>query len=279
MGQHAFSGNFSMTTQANYNALMGFVRASILADGWTLSTDTGQTDPTSAALPAANTDTVHEIYKSPTGLTPIYQRISYQRDASNTPQLVVQVGTGTNGTGTLTGVTSTSRTLASQSTPAAGHAYVSASDGWLTIAMDINNGALGLVYVLDRSVDATGVYTSTYFTTICYINGLNCPQETLVIAGGVQTGVQTGVVAPTLKNGGSWVFGTNILVPFMLPVVPTGAAQHSPNVGLWTSAAADFVADTVTQVSVYGAARSYIVCASANIAGGTGQFKGMVRYE
>ena len=279
MGQHAFSGSFDMSVQANYQALMGFISASLVADGWTLTADTGQTDPSGAALPATNTDTVHQLFVSPGALTPVYLRLSYQRDAGNHPQLAIQLGTGTNGTGTITGILATALTINTNSIPAAGHAYVSASDGWATIALDVNNGASGLVYLVDRSVDTTGVYTSDYVTQVAFAaTGATGHQQTLMLAGGTQPPANVGCVGPFPRNSASWIIGTNLIVPFMLPLTSTGVARHSPNVAFWSNSAADFAAETITQVTIYGSAKSYLVCVSPYISGNT-VFRGMVRYE
>jgi hypothetical protein len=282
MGQHAYSGSFDMSSQANYQALMGFIDAAIQADGWTLTADTGQTDPAGAALPAQNAATIFRLYQSPGALTPVYVKLSFQRNASNFPQIGVQVGTSTNGTGTLGGITTTAKTLPCNSTGTK-QAYVSGNLGWLNISLQPDGGGGAAQFFLDRSVDSTETYTSDYITQVTVGNGVSPRQETKVLAGGTQSGEMSRIVGPNPQlvagDQTSWIIGTFLSIPLMLPVVPGGAAQHSPNVGIWSIAAADFTPNTLTIVQVYGTPHTYLVTNITGNAVGGFTISGMFRYE
>lgn len=264
MGQHAFSQSFGMSVLAAYQSLMGGIHAAIIADGWVQTADAGQTDPSGVVgLPVANTDTNFDLYKSPGTLTPVYIRISYQRSAGNSPQLVVQCGTGTDGAGALTGVTSTSRTISPGTTTDPTHAYVSGGLGWLTICLDaVQTNGNGCYFLLDRSVDGTETYTNTFYTQLTYSNGIGCFQETKMLDGSTQPPIQSGIRSPfpsPTTGGGTWIIGPNLTVPLMLPIIAAGNVQHSPNVGVHTTAASDFSVDTVTIINVYGTDHNYLV--------------------
>src|SRR5574337_1917026 len=100
MGQHALVNDANCSILANYVAIMGFIRTSLQTDGWSIVADSGATDPTGlGAVPAQNTYTNYEMWKSPTtaGLTDIYVKIGYGRNTSNGPSLHCDVGTGSDG--------------------------------------------------------------------------------------------------------------------------------------------------------------------------------------
>lgn len=278
MGQHAYSATIDVSNQASWQALSGFIDQAIQADGWTLTTDTGQTDPSTAALPVANNSGVFRLYKSPGTLTPVYVKISYERDAANHPQLGIQVGTGTNGAGALTGVTTTHKTLDTNIGAAAAQCYVSGDTGWLTILLIRTDLGAALNYLLDRSVDANENYTSDYITQIGYSDAVAVTQESKMLAGGTQPFSNNRIVCPAPDNAGSWIIDTFLSIPLMLPVVRGGLAQHSPNCCVHSGSAADFTANTQTVVNVYGTNHTYIVSpTSANQSGSA--TKAMFRYQ
>lgn len=83
------------------------------------TTDTGQINWTTVTRPGVSTAAGYEIYKftdSNAGSAPVYIKLEYGTGTSATvPQIWVTVGTGSNGSGTLTGFTST-RAIASRQT-------------------------------------------------------------------------------------------------------------------------------------------------------------------
>lgn len=272
MGQHTTSQTFDMSVQANWQALMGFIRTSLLADGCTLTADTGQTDPSGAALPAQNTYAVYEVWKMPnsTALPDIYFKLGYGRNTSNGPSLHCDVGTSTDGAGTVTGDVVNANFPGGATTNGAGPlaTFVSAADGYVMICFN-PVGEHGFV-VIERSVDGTAVPTGDFYTRYIYQNGNGPQQESKNIGGGTQPPSQGSMVtaAPNV-----WQIGTDVLIALMHPIVRAGLAHQSPNIARWGNVG--FTAGAASTVPVYGTNKTYIATTAS---AGSGHFN-LLRYE
>lgn len=143
------------------------------------TTDTGQINWTTVTRPGTNTAGGYEIYKftdSLSGSAPIYLKLEYGTGSSATfPQMWITVGTGSNGSGTLTGFTSTraifTRGAAFGSTVTNYPTYICCVDGFLGMGWKLGgNGTNGMGMFgigrpcnLDASLrsDAVQIYTMT----------------------------------------------------------------------------------------------------------------------
>lgn len=271
MGQHASTDDYDLSVLANYQSLYGNVRTGLLADGCTIVTDSGDTDPTGVVgVPAQTTYTNYEIWKMPggVGLTDLYVKLGYGRNTNNGPSVQVTIGTGSDGAGTLTGDTMTARVGGAEQSGAAQHTYVSVDAGYLTILFAAV-GEHGQI-LIERSIDGTGTVTNNYYTRIVYQNGNSEFQDSIMIGGGTQPPGQGRVIAATPTN---WTIAGDKFVAFMHPIVRGGLANVSPNCAVFNSG--DFVADTITAIDVYGSTKHYIPC-SPNA--GSGLFL-MFRYD
>lgn len=284
MGQHVFNGTFNLLVQADFNALMGFVSASIQADGWTKTADTGQTNPATSALPAGDAATVFELFKCDDGLTPFYLKLSYQRAAGNScPQFGVQYGTGTNGTGGLTGQTSAAKAaLPDGNITNPKSIFVSGGPGRLFICTSPEQGnGTGIFIYVERSHDGVGANTSDYFTTATCASGVALVSQAVHFAG-VQPPEQLGVRAavPSPNGGtGTWQIDTGVQIAFPIPIIRGGGAQPMIGIVVHNSAFADFAIGTQTnQISAYGVAHNYIITGKPN-ATSNGQTRVMGLYE
>lgn len=118
----------------------------------TVTTDTGQINWATVTRPGVSTAAGYEIYKfadTLAGAAPIYLKIEYGTGGSATiPQMWITVGTGSNGSGTLTGSTSTrniwTRTTAIVSTVTNYPTYISSNEGSLTIGFKLGAGSSNL---------------------------------------------------------------------------------------------------------------------------------------
>lgn len=271
MGQHTTTQDFDLSILANYVAMMGFIRTSLLADGCTIVADSGDTDPTGlGAVPAQNDYSNYEMWMMPSaaGLTDIFFKLGYGRNTANGPSLKVDVGTGSDGAGTVTGDVVNANFPGGATAAGAGSpAYVSADVGWVMICFN-PAGEHGYV-VIDRAVDGTGAPADGYYTRYIYQNGNGPQQESKNIGGGTQPPSQGSMVG-AFPN--VWLIGTDILIALMHPVVRGGLAQPSPNVARWSSG---FTNGTQSTIPVYGSNKTYIATAAS---AGSGHLN-LLRYE
>lgn len=114
----------------------------------TVTTDTGQINWTTVTRPGTNTAGGYEIYKftdTNAGASPLYIKLEYGTGSGTTiPQIWATIGTGSNGSGTLTGSTSDrfimTRQTAILSSIALYPTYFSSNDGSLTVQFKLGSG-------------------------------------------------------------------------------------------------------------------------------------------
>lgn len=99
------------SSDATFRTWYGEIRTMLAAVGMVQTSDTGQVNPATMTRPGTSAYAGYEVWRFADALqstAPIYVRI---RPGTGTgaaiPALEMQIGTGTNGAGTLTGVTST----------------------------------------------------------------------------------------------------------------------------------------------------------------------------
>lgn len=110
------TANITMSNASNalFQAWAQEIDAAILAAGWVDNGDTGSVNLATMTVPAQNTAAGFRIYKMQDSLhtggsSPCYLKVEYGTGAgfAGTPGLWITIGTSTNGSGTLTGNTST----------------------------------------------------------------------------------------------------------------------------------------------------------------------------
>lgn len=99
------------STDADFQAFCTAIDTNILGFGWTASSDTGQINPATVTHPSANTDAGFRMYQTGDALATWYLKIIFGNDSGNRPRITVNIGTGTDGSGTLSGNTGTSTVL------------------------------------------------------------------------------------------------------------------------------------------------------------------------
>lgn len=149
---------------ATFRAWGSELNTKLAAAGLVQTADTGQIDWTSVARPSGGSDAGYEIWRfsdSLQGTKPIFIRINYGTYFSATvPRMQVMVGTGTNGSGTLTGprtgAGSTFYQITGTNTPGSGTNYASYlcyTGGHLALAWKI--GTAQSLLVVSRSIDSS----------------------------------------------------------------------------------------------------------------------------
>lgn len=131
--------------------------------------DTGQINTATVLRPAANTMAGYSVWKLP-GSDPLYFKFQFGCGTTNArPVIQMQVGEGSNGTGTLTGQTSTNVTLSItnqdiNSTVTLYTSYACVTNDYLGFIFKhnskANNGACGALAAVGKTVDNTGAATT-----------------------------------------------------------------------------------------------------------------------
>lgn len=165
MSTYSYSAVINHTTDAGFRAWGSGLSAGLALCGLTQTADTGQINWSTVLKPAQGAAAGYEIWRNIDNS--IYIKLEYGSNSNSAtyPSLWITVGTGSNGTGTITGQTSgrlklatDDTTIVSTSTPYAN--YLSSSAGHITIWFGVrslasNNGDL-VILNIQRIVDSTG---------------------------------------------------------------------------------------------------------------------------
>lgn len=154
------------------------------AAGLTQTADTGQVNWVTVTRPGVSTNGGFEIWRfndTAHATAPIFIRIDYGTGTAATrPRLQLTVGTGSNGSGTITGSVLAATTVSSTGGAAVGGAFTNyvnydATQGFLLLVQAAGLATTGLAqsgFLINRTVDNTGAPTVTG-CVIGYHNGGN----------------------------------------------------------------------------------------------------------
>ena len=102
-------------TDAEFRAWAQELHACVVSAGWLATADTGQVDLTTALRPSASSFAGYKMYADPSsaqGVAPIFLKLQFGTASTATyPQVLVQIGSATNGAGILSGATTTQTTV------------------------------------------------------------------------------------------------------------------------------------------------------------------------
>jgi hypothetical protein len=259
----------------------------VTTGGWVLTSDTGQTAPASLAAPTgSNQKKGYRIYRMDDALAgsfPVYMRIDYGSGVNNTAGwefgMWLTIGTGSNGTGTITGIilngttdtvctVSEARQPGSSGTNTATNSYGSATAGRVQLGMFINTVANNpLVLSIERTKDSAGADTGDGLL-LAFTSGNNggttvpgavvdgCLTHTcyLVRAGGAQPTIEYGVSFTITRMNPSETFGGDIGVGILIHF--KGIVQQ-PGIGMCVSKSSDVSAEGTFVMSLYGSSHTY----------------------
>lgn len=158
----ASPANFTNSSDANFRSWGSYIAARLAAVGLVQTADTGQINWTTVLTPpAANTYQGYEIWRFNDSLqatAPVYIKIEYGESTGvDSPSVRIQFGSGSNGTGGLTGNLS-AQYLASNSAVAGACTVVgSGATNRFCICMGFTTaGGYGMFFGFERSKDAAG---------------------------------------------------------------------------------------------------------------------------
>lgn len=165
MALATFSLAMTNATDAQFRAWGKAISDSLQAVGIVKTADSGQINWATVAAPtAANTQMGYEIYRFNDTLqstAPVFIKLAFGSGSNSThPALWISVGTGSNGSGTITGeMLPEQQTYASYSSTATTH-YVSGSSNRFVIAIQGTSSSYQIILTVERTHNSSGSDTS-----------------------------------------------------------------------------------------------------------------------
>lgn len=275
----------------------------VTTGGWVVTSDTGQTLPSALVTPGSiNTKAGYRIYRMDDSLQstyPVFIRFDFGCAGSvSYPGIWLTIGTGSNGTGTITGklfdgaaATNPQVSAGAATSPLTNTCYGSAANNRVSIALFVapSTNNYTLVLTIERTKDSSGADTGdgllmTYMDieTTGFLGYLSYSRYVRYVAG----------QQPTLENGLSYILprqnpsetfgsgdvGAGVLIHFK------GTAQQ-PGTNVMITNASDVSAEGSFSLTLYGASRTYqnirILARKAIVAGNAadGNTRINIRYD
>ena len=272
------------STLANFKQWATAISNFFITAGWTRTADTGQVNWGSIGAVPGSGAYVYEILQTNDGFTTYYLKVEYgtHADGSNNPGMRFTAGTATTGTGAISGILTGAfkapgDVVANGDGASTFNCYFSGDAGRMCIMMwrDVTNANNPWVMAVQRSINASGAYTNSYFTLVVQgHSSSNCATFQQSVVFGVGAGPQrnTGMSSRLNVLGGSFtseIFNGSTAVS---PVFPEVGLFDNPMDALMVGSSGDFTEGQIVTIPTgnmpYGTAHTY-VCSQRS--GGSGQ--------
>jgi hypothetical protein len=260
--------NFQAWSSAIYNAFISF--------GWAQTADSGQADNPIAAVPSGAWP--YWIFKSTDALSstlPIYIKVACGFNSTQ-PQIQITVGTGSDGSGIIIGITISNApwTITTFNYNEGSIPYPCFFSGdsssfrmylWQSI-----NLTIGVVFGVERSLNSSGANTASFITVLC----ANTYSQSQIFQQSLTSSLpgnrEMGIIGLALTNGSNTGYWNGSVAS--LPVFPILGQCMSPMLG-WQMCAANDVTDgsTVTVSSFYGQTHTMVAANKPNLGAAAGQ--------
>lgn len=158
------------SSDAGFRAWVELAEEMLADAGLVRTSDAGQINPASATRPGTNTVAGYAIWRFNDllqGVAPVFLKVSYGTSSSATlPSITVQVGSGSDGTGGLTGEVSSEYRNARNGVSPLPSLCFSVANAWGaslvlgTVAGATTGFGVGFGFAVHRTVDAAGVPTA-----------------------------------------------------------------------------------------------------------------------
>jgi hypothetical protein len=259
------------SSTANFKNWAQAISTAFTTAGWLNTSDTGQVNWSTVTVPGAGSF-VYEIFKPndalQTGSTQFFVKVKYGTSSSSGPRLQIQIGTGTDGSGNLTGFTTVNMDSASSFTGQGGvqtfECDFSGDTDRIGFVMwrNLVTGSAPLLVAIERTKDTAGVNNSDGVTLIMASPanlGSSGGQETIVFGIGsstMLTQVGSGQCYMSFRNPHTNDnFNNNEPV---YPVFPVYGKVGNPMTEICFVNSNDVAAGAIFSTTLYGSTRTYV---------------------
>jgi hypothetical protein len=263
----------SVSTDALMRAFAQWIDALITSGGWTYSGDSGQADLTTLVA-QSNSNTFqsagYKIYAMGDAIQatkPVYMKVEYGRQTYNGntagPALAITIGTGTNGSGTITGTLLHGFSIFMNSANGVGYTCQgSAGAARLVFALFVNSN-FPLYFGIERRKNSDLSDADTGIVVMCgEMNnsaGNNHTSRCIPFSGTVppsESGYQTLLTSnnPSTFNNG---VGFGLIYPMM------GFTPDPPGLNAVIRQSSDFTNYLTASVDINGTSHTFIDCGTA----------------
>lgn len=276
-------------TDARFRTWCQFIHDGLSAAGWVQTADTGQINLATVTVPTStNQSKGYEIWGTNDGggKQVWYLKIEYGSGggATNIPSIWITIGTGSNGSGTLTGQTNTrTQCGGGSSTSSSYDCMISGGTSWIACAMFSNTSSAYYTFgfVVERTKNSSGVDTDTGM----YVIGFGYTQpygysQCIPKTGTIFASEGIACVNPGTNINSTRISGTQCAV---YPIFPAASILYPACLGAVAFYYADISTGTTLDITRYGSSHTYQVVRSG--AGGTSApgslsyFSLAIRYE
>lgn len=276
----------SNSSDALFRTWGSAISAKLLSAGWVKTSDTGQINWVTVTAPAGvSTAQGYEIWRMADTLqsvAPIFLKIEFGSFtvALGNPAIWITIGTGSNGSGTLTGPVLARRTVGCNLTATLVNWYWSGDTHRFCFAISGAAGNTSLVFSIERILDNTGALTSEGATLIVRTGGAWEQIVWSVLTGPYTAAWETslGALPPTVAPWG--VYGTEVS---MYPIYHHKGVYLPYGMNGFAYFDATLTAGSPVTFTVYGAVHTFMPLGTTGFAAafrtnlGTSAY--MMRYE
>ncbi len=233
-------------------------------DYWEQTSDTGQVDWNTLASTPTAPNTVYQVWRMTDSLassSPVYVRFDWRPYSGSTTgvYMSVAIGTGSNGSGTLTGNVATTQICLSYNANAAGSVpwLISAGDGWLVFYAFSTHGTASVpgYAIIERSRSSAGALTEDYTTLVSgFSSGIRKAQTIFKPGGSVTVSAQLSELPVVQLDLDTGALGDSCFVSPLFPIV---GKIDNPMVTVISCKANDVLEGITFGVTLYGTSRTY----------------------
>lgn len=238
----------------------GALAARLAAHGWVQTSDTGQVNIGAAASSSTvNYNYGYQIWRMNDSLqatNPVFIKIEFLTGATYTnPALYLTVGTGSNGTGTLTGIVSPKLNPQCASYSSSTVSYLTTGDVNRFACFMPNNIGNGLGFSIERSKDSSGNDTGDGVQIFIFGSLATSQQYYLALNGTYRSTINN--ISALYPTGATTLIHDSNVVPVLPLISHNQDGIKNPGTNLVLYAGGDIAPGTQFTVAVYGTVHTY----------------------
>jgi hypothetical protein len=249
-------------TDAHFRAICQFIHDGFSNAGWVQTSDTGQINLSTVTKPAStHTSQGYEIWKMNDGggKQVWYVKIEYGGGgAAANFAIWITVGTGSNGSGTLTGQLSTRTEIYSAGNSTTNYnCYIAGNTSWLNFALFSTTASSSYIVMfgVERLKNADGTDNDNGVYWYGYGGSNSCASQVVLTSGTVPSAEPYVLSAMGYATGSSRISGT---VCGTFPVFPVGKCSYPPCLSVVLFYYTDIAEGVAFSLSRYGTSHTYV---------------------